>query len=306
MKVPELVLEVLRCPRCQTGLTATDGRLTCIGSSRHRYSEKKGILTLAEPSTGKYDPSYAARYTALWAYGFETLNSGLDESLYRTVSSLVAESLASRADRSAPPVIVDAGCGVGRTTADSARLAPMGWVLGIDASPSMLQTAARIVLGSETVRIPLLEDGFGELRVTGRRSANVFLMRADVEDLPVADASADVVLSINIVDRLPRGPELAFKECHRILRPEGHLVFTDPMNWTRPQLWRRYPDRDSVIELLREVGFKVECWFDGLPYREIIDARGSFEEFTTLVACARKSAGPNEARRRDRADGEAP
>ncbi len=296
MTVPGPVLDVLRCPRCHAGLTPAGDSLACAGPERHRFSERGGVLTLAEPPAGKYDPAYAARYAALWAYGFETLNSGLDESLYRTVSSLVAESLAARAAAhaasdaaaSVPPIIVDAGCGVGRTTADVARLAPAGWVLGLDGSPAMLELAARIVLGSGKVAVPLPEDGFGDLSITGRRTANAVLARADVEHLPLADAVADVVLSVNIVDRLPQGPEAAFREGLRVLRPGGHLVFTDPLNWTRPRLWRRFPDAESVIELLDDLGFTIECWFDRLPYREIIDARGSFEEFTTLVARARK------------------
>ena len=288
MTVPGSVSGVLRCPRCRAAFEPAEGALTCTGPDRHRFSEARGFFTLAEPPAGKYDPAYAARYAALWAYGFETLHSGLDESLYRTVSSLVAESLAPRAGAPAPPLVVDAGCGVGRMTADCARLAAAGWVLGVDGSPAMLELAARIVLGSEKVTVPLPEDGFGELEIAGRGAPNALLVRADVEDLPLADAAADVVLSVNIVDRLPEGPEAAFRECRRILRPGGHLIFTDPLNWTRPRLWRRFPDAESIIALVRDLGFEVESWFDRLPYREIIDARGSFEEFTTLVACARK------------------
>ncbi len=288
MDIPKEILGLLRCPTCAHELTAVEGGLSCCGPDKHRISEEDGFLTFARPPAGKYDPAYANRYTALWAYGYETRHRGLNESLYRTVSSLIAESLALRAKDASPPIVVDCGCGVGRSTADSALLAATGWVLAVDGSPAMLKIADRVVRGSQQVTIALPEDGFGNLSIAGRGAPNVFLMRADVENLPLADASADVVLSVNIVDRLPNGPDLALEQCLRILRPGGSLVFTDPLNWTRYRLWQDYPDAKSVIEMLRELGFEVDCWFDGLSYREVIDSRESFEELNTLVALARK------------------
>jgi hypothetical protein len=44
-----------------------------------------------------------------------------------------------------------------------------------------------------------------------------------------------------------------------------------------------------VRALLEATGFIVETWFDQLPYREILDRRGSCEEFSTLVVLAGKS-----------------
>jgi SAM-dependent methyltransferase len=164
-------------------------------------------------------------------------------------------------------------------------------VVGFDGSLAMLSLARRIVCGKAKTEIALPADGFGKLTIPGRRRDNVYLFRADVERLPVATDSADLALSVNVVDRLPKGPEPALAECHRILRPGGHLLFTDPLNFTSPELWKTYGNGAAIRKLLRDLGFRLEVWFDDLAYREIIDARGSFEEFKTLVILACKAGG---------------
>lgn len=286
--LPE-ALRVLRCPLCGSRLAGTRPPLVCTGATRHRFGAKRGILTFAEPPLGKYESGYAARYAALWAFGYQTLNLGLDEPLYRTVSSLAAEALAARAPGE-PPVIADCGCGVGRVAADCSRLAPEGLVLGFDGSPAMLGLAARIVCGSESVELDLADRGFGTLKIAGRASRNVELLRSDVEHLPLAGRSVDLALSVNMVDRLAHGPERALAECRRILRLGGRVLFTDPLDYTQPELWRKYGRQDAMRRLFGRLRFEIETWFDQLPYREILDVRGSFEEFNTLVVLARKRA----------------
>lgn len=289
MEIAAEVLTVLRCPDCGEPLSGTAEQVACSGKERHVFASENGLLAFANIDPGKYTPDYAKRYAALWAYGFATRHSGLDEPLYRTVSSLAAEALAARPAGEGAPVIVDAGCGVGRTTADCAQLAPAATVLGFDGSPFMLELADRIVRGHAPVAVDLADAGFASQSIPGRAHEDVFLALADVERLPVASDCADLVLSVNIVDRLPRGPEPAFRECARILRPGGWLVFTDPLNWLDAESWRRFEAGD-VLKLLEACGFELETWFDDLWYREILDARGSFEEFRTLVVKARKTA----------------
>lgn len=295
---PGPVVALLRCPRCGSALERADPErprdgsergaagLVCTGAARHRFAAEDGWIALGAPPAGKYDPEYAKRYAALWAFGYETLRSGLDESLYRTVSSLLAQALATRGV--AAPVVVDCGCGVGRIAADASVLAPAGTILAIDGARAMLELAVRIVGGEAPVPVELGDYGFGTLSIRGRARRNVYFLRADVETLPVRDGVADVALSVNVIDRLEHGGERAFAECHRILRPGGFLVFTDPLNWTDERRWRRYGEAGAVVAELEDAGFALETWFDGLPYREILDRRGSFEEFTTLAALARK------------------
>jgi SAM-dependent methyltransferase len=291
MNASPAVMAVLRCPACRQALTIAGGGLVCVGPERHAFGSEAGLLTFARVDPGKYDSGYAKQYAALWAYGFAARHSGLNEPLYRTVAALAGEALSAGPVSGKGPVIVDAGCGVGRTTADCARLAPRAAVLGFDGSPHMLGLAARIVHGSSPVRVDLRDAGFPRLTIPGRGLRHVFLARADVGRLPIVEASADLVLSVNIVDRLPHGPVPALRECHRLLRPGGWLVFTDPLNFQQRELWKRYGAGGSNVAIRRligKLGFEVETWFDDLWYREVLDARGSFEEFRTLVVKARK------------------
>ena len=288
MRFPGEILHLLRCPACGSALSTAEAGAACQGSAGHSFSVEEGFLTFAKPPAGKYDPHYASRYAALWAFGYQTLHSGLDEPLYRAVSSLAAEALASRHRGAAPPVVVDCGCGVGRVAADCAALARDGVVLALDGSLAMLELAERIVHGRDPVDLDLSADGFGRLTIQPRARDDVHLLRADVENLPVVDGCADLALSVNIIDRLPHGPEQALAECHRILQPGGCLLFTDPLNWTERALWERYGEGEAVRRFLAGLGFEIETWFDDLGYREILDRRRSFEEFNTLVVLARK------------------
>lgn len=283
--LPEVV-RLFRCPACRATYSTRGRGLRCNGPKRHVVLFKDDVLIFARPNVGKYKPDYASRYAALWTYGYATLHSGRDEGLYRTVASLIAEELVGRQKNQA--VIVDAGCGVGRVTGDAARLSPRATMLAFDASPAMLSFARRVVHDRKPIKVALPSNGFARLTIPSYGLAHPIFARGDVENLPLADGIADLVLSVNIVDRLPRGPEDALRECHRVLRPGGVLIFTDPFNWTEPWLWERYPDSASVLRLIEQTGFVSEIWFDEMHYREILDARGSFDEFRTLVVKARK------------------
>jgi SAM-dependent methyltransferase len=285
----DAVLRVLCCPFCREALKEKGDTLTCGGQPTHTFSMENGLLTFADIDPGKYDKEYAGRYAALWAYGYATeAQRPLGEYLYRTVSSLVSESLASRPADAGPPVIVDAGCGVGRISGDCAALDPTATVIGLDGSFAMLDFASRVVRGSSPILVDLANLGFGHVEIQPRGLDHVFFARANVERLPVAGGCADLALSINMVDRLPRGPEVGLKECHRILRSGGWLIFTDPLNWQQAWLWAEYGTSEAIRELLETYGFEIKTWVDDLPYREIIDARGSFNEFKTLVVAAKK------------------
>jgi SAM-dependent methyltransferase len=286
LRLPAEVARRLRCPQCSAPLAAVGEEIHCTGADHHPLDIEDDTLVFARPDVGKYQPGYASRYAALWAFGYATLHSGLDEGLYRTVSSFLAETLA--ANPTERPFIVDAGCGVGRVTGDCARLAPHADLLALDASPHMLAFARSVVLGTDPIEVQLPDYGFPSLTIPAYGVTGPIFARADVEHLPLEDASVDIILSINIVDRLPTGPELAFRECHRVLKPGGTLIFTDPFNWTEPWLWEKYPDAASVLALLESIGFHLETWFDDLRYREVLDARYSTDEFRTLAVKGRK------------------
>lgn len=115
--------------------------------------------------------------------------------LFATDEPIVAEYLAGRA----PGVALDAACGTGRF---AEFLAQRGHrVIGVDSSPDMLAHARR--------RVPE-----AEFRV------------AELDALPLADDSVDVVVCALALEHVPRlDPVLA--EFARVLRPGGDLVISD-------------------------------------------------------------------------------
>lgn len=243
------------------------------------------IVFAQDIKTSKYDPEYAKRYAFLWAYGYETTHSGLVESLYRSVGALVADAFSEV--RKADPVTIDCGCGTGRSISDAVPLAPSGQFLGVDLSSAKLDLAARILCGSKVVETTLPDYGFVEtLSIAGRAFPNVTLAQADALQLPCADGVADLVLSVNLLDRV-KDPAAVLREARRVLSPKGSLVLTTPLNWMDSSLWSKYPNARALTEEVERSGFSIKIWFDQLLYRETLDSRGSVEEFSTLVISAR-------------------
>ena len=115
--------------------------------------------------------------------------------LFTTDEPVVAQYLSGRR----PGVAVDAACGTGRFAEFLAKRGHR--VIGVDSSPDMLAHARR--------RVP-----DGEFRI------------AELDQLPLSDDSADVIVCALALVHVPRlQPVLA--EFTRVLRPGGDLVISD-------------------------------------------------------------------------------
>lgn len=101
-------------------------------------------------------------------------------------------------------VVLDAGVGEGYGAAMLAQAARR--VLGVECDPT---TAAHVV----------------------RRYPEVAAVRADLQRLPVADASVDVVVTLQVIEHLHDQPGF-LAECTRVLRPGGQLCCTTPNRLT--------------------------------------------------------------------------
>ena len=103
--------------------------------------------------------------------------------------------------------VVDVGCGAGIDSLIAARMVgPEGRVVGIDMTTAMLDRA----------RAAAVEAGF----------ANVEFREGFMEELPVADAWADVVISNGVLNLTPDKPRV-LAEMARVLKPGGRLQIAD-------------------------------------------------------------------------------
>lgn len=134
---------------------------------------------------------------------FDSASHRYDE--HAVLQHEVASRLLSRLSylRIKPGLILDIGAGTGRPTNELMRRYPAAKILALDLSVSMLKVA----------------------RKRGRILKRPAVVCAHAQQLPLADASVDMVfssLSLQWCDQ----PDKAFSEIHRVLKPDGLVLFS--------------------------------------------------------------------------------
>jgi arsenite methyltransferase len=151
-------------------------------------------------------------------------------------------------------VVLDLGSGAGVDCFLAAdRVGPTGRVIGVDMTPEMVARARSLA------------------RSTG--VANVEFRLGELEHLPLADSSVDVVVSNCVINLVPDKSQV-YREAFRVLRPGGRLSVADIVA-TRP-----VPD-----EVRRDPARWASCSSGALSRAELADELRSagFEGIEVIV-----------------------
>jgi len=108
-------------------------------------------------------------------------------------------------------LVLDAGCGAGRTTIALGRAFKKGRIVALDRFDSdYIEGGGRL----------LLEQNLRRAGLTDR----VRIERGDLTALPFPDASFDAALSAHAIDHLGLQKELGLREIRRVLKPGGRFL----------------------------------------------------------------------------------
>jgi len=150
--------------------------------------------------------------------------------------------------------VLDVGSGSGTDTLIAAMLVgPTGIVYGLDMTRAMREKLER--------------------NVAAMKIGNVRIVEGNAEQIPLPDASIDVVTSNGVLNLVPDKPA-AFAEITRVLKPGGRLQISDialrvpvsEQSRADPRLWAECVVgaivEDDYVALLRAAGLDVEVFGD--------------------------------------------
>ena len=204
---------------------------------RSHYAAAAGGPTCCGP-TGGHPPGIGAG-----VYGPEE-RAAVPEHVAR--SSMGCGNPVAVAELAAGDTVVDLGSGAGMDVLLSARrVGPTGKAYGLDMTDEMLELA----------RSNQADAGVD----------NAEFLRGHIEDIPLPDASVDVVLS-NCVISLSADKGAVLAEAYRVLRPGGRLAVTDVVAEAEP-----------TAEQKADLESWVSCLAGSLTrsgYRSALDAAG--------------------------------
>ena len=168
--------------------------------------EKKSSCSCTEP--GSLKASTRKKYDDQW--GDQSEKAASDR---RKALSMVADPLLCMVHPLTDKVVADLGIGTGSLAFRALELCPPKMLIGVDFSSAGLCVSRNI---SKHTRF---------------RDMDVELVRADLERIPLANKSVDVVLSQATINLLP-DKATAMKEIARICKPGARIAISDAFKTT--------------------------------------------------------------------------
>lgn len=151
------------------------------------------------------------------------------------------------------PVIVDAGCGGGRSLKKLHQRFSPGQLIGIDIDPGMLEVSAQ---------------------AAARDALRVTLIAGSSSRLPLASSSVDLLFCHQTFHHLVE-QEQAIHEFFRVLKPGGIMLFAESTrryieSWIIMLLFRHPMEvqrsADEYLQMIRGAGFAVAPESISFPY----------------------------------------
>jgi arsenite methyltransferase len=189
--------------------------------------------------------------------------------------------------------VLDIGSGSGTDAIIAARRAGRGGrVIGLDTTQAMIDKLERTVAGA--------------------RIENVEVLRGDAEEIPLPDASVDVITSNGVLNLVP-DKRRCIAEVFRVLRPGGYAQIADIVLGQTvtdqclldPQLWAECvvgaTFEPHYLEFFRDAGFTAEVlgsmdYFAGSPSAETRGVAASLGARSIVLWAEKPPAGRRERR----------
>jgi SAM-dependent methyltransferase len=182
---------------CAAGSTADEVR----EAVREKYA---AAATAAAESSTLVSCSHADNTGAFGAVLYDDTDPAVEAAISASLGCGVPTAVA---DLNAGETVLDLGSGAGADVLISARrVGPTGRAIGLDMTDEMLELARRNAAEAGVV--------------------NVEFVKGYLEDMPLPDASVDVVIS-NCVINLSADKPRVIAEAARVLRPGGRLAVSD-------------------------------------------------------------------------------
>lgn len=219
-----------------------------MGSSMKSHTAKATGIDVPAPR-GEYPPGAFVPETrfGVWFLGTETWNT-------RVLSVALSDLEALIPDRNSKyPIILDVGCGRGRSFPLLAERFDPDLMIGVDVDEELLDVAAADM---QRLNLP------------------VKLIHSTSCDLPLDAESVDMIFCHQTFHHLV-DHDAAIAEFHRVLKPGGLLLFAESTaayihSWIIRYLFRHPMDvqktADGYLQLIRDAGFEVPEASISLPY----------------------------------------